>query len=140
MILRIYFVILFPYFYLISMGIVAKPFIGIALNGLVLYLLTKLVTDISYTGGLKFFVLGGIVLGLINLFVRPIIKILSLPAMIITGGLFLIVINIFILWFLVYFFRFAEFRDVTLVFPNFSSYVIGAIVFGVINWSLNLIK
>lgn len=121
------------------MGIITKPIIGIVANGLVLYLLTMLVKEVTYTGGVKFFIIGGLVLGIINLIVRPIIKALSLPFVIITGGLFLIVINMAILWFLQYFIGVIEFQNVTLSFPNFPAYVIGAVVFGVINWTIHLI-
>ncbi len=121
------------------MGIIFSPIINIAVNGVVLYLLTYFVEGITYTGGFKFFVLGGLILGIINTIVRPIVKIISLPFIIISGGLVMILINVGILWFLSYFFSVAQFRDVTLVFPNFSSYVIGAIVFGIINWISNFL-
>lgn len=121
------------------MGLILKPIIGIIVNGGAVYLMTRLVEEISYTGGIKFFVLSGIILGLVNFFVKPFIKILSLPFVLITGGLFLIVINAAVLWFLSYFFAVAQFQDVTLTFPNSDSYVIGAIVFGLINWALHLI-
>lgn len=121
------------------MGFILSPIINIAINGGTLYLLTRLVEDITYTGGFKFFVIGGVVLGVVNLVVRPLLRIVSLPFMFLTGGLFMIVINVVILWFLSYFLSIAEFREVTLVFQNTSSYVIGAIVFGVINWTSSLI-
>lgn len=121
------------------MGLLVKPFIGVIFNGGALWLLTLLIADIQYTGGFKFFMWGGLVLGLINFFIKPLMKLFSLPAIVLTGGLFLIVINIGVLWFLQYFLSVMEFRDVTLAFPNFSTYVIGAVVFGVINWTLNLI-
>lgn len=121
------------------MGFILSPIINIAINGGTLYLLTRLVEDITYTGGFKFFVIGGVVLGVVNLVVRPLLRIVSLPFIFLTGGLFMIVINVVILWFLSYFISVAEFRDVTLVFQNTSSYVIGAIVFGVINWTSSLI-
>ena len=121
------------------MGFILSPIINIAINGGTLYLLTRLVEDITYTGGFKFFVIGGVVLGLVNLVVRPLLRIVSLPFIFLTGGLFMIVINVAILWFLSYFLSIAEFRDVTLIFQNTSSYVIGAIVFGVINWTSSLI-
>lgn len=121
------------------MKMILWPISGVLVNGLTLWLLTFLVSDIQYTGGLKFFILGGIVIGLINFFVKPFLKLLSLPLVIVTGGLFLIVINMGILWFLSYFISVINFQDITLVFPNFLTYVIGAIVFGVINWILNQI-
>ena len=42
----------------------------------------------------------GIVLGLLNYFIRPILKTLALPLEIITLGLFTVVINMALLWFL----------------------------------------
>ena len=121
------------------MGLLMKPFIGILANGFAIYLVTRMVDGVSYEGGLMFFVVAGVVLGLINLIVKPIIKIVSLPFIFITGGLFLVVINVGVLWFFQYFLEVAEFRNLALDFQNFSSYVIGAIVFGIINWGINLI-
>lgn len=122
------------------MGIIFKGILGIALNAGALYALGRVVEGVTYTGGLKFFIIGGVVLGLINGLVKPLLKIVSLPLVFITGGLFLIVINMGVLWFLSYFFSVIQFQDVTLTFQNFGTYVIGAVVFGLINWFLNLIK
>ncbi|MBI5753822.1 phage holin family protein [Candidatus Peregrinibacteria bacterium] len=121
------------------MNLIFKPVFRILLNAGVLYLLTKLVTTISFTGDWKFFVIGGIVLGLINVLIKPVMKLLSLPAMFITGGIFMIVINMAVLWFLQYFIAVIKFQDVTLSFPNFTTYAIGAVVFGLINWAAGLI-
>lgn len=120
------------------MSLILKPIFSILLNAAALFLLLKVVPEITYSGGLWFFAIGGLVLGVLNSFVRPILKLLSLPLVFLTGGLFLIVINGFILWFLSYFLRILNFYDAALVFPDFSSYVIGAIVFGLINFVLNL--
>lgn len=121
------------------MGLIFSPIINIVVNGIALYLLIHFVPDITYTGGFVFFVLGGLILGIINTIIKPIVKLISLPFIIISGGLVMILINIGVLWFLSYFFTVAAFRDVTLVFPNWSSYVIGAIVFGIINWISNFL-
>ncbi|MFC1616142.1 phage holin family protein [Patescibacteria group bacterium] len=115
-----------------------KVLLSIFLNGLALYLLLLVVTVIEYGGGIKLFIISGIFLGLVNFFVKPLIKILSFPLILFTGGFFLIAINAFILWFLSYFLNIIQFQDVTLIFPNILSYVIGAIVFGLINWAENL--
>lgn len=121
------------------MGFLLTPLINIAINGVSLYLLTYIVDGVSYTGGIKFFVIGGLVLGLLNWIVKPILTILSLPFTFLTGGLFLIVINIVILWFLSYFLAVADFREVALSFSGWTDYAIGAIVLGVINWTSSLI-
>jgi putative membrane protein len=44
------------------------------------------------------FVIAGISIGIINTFVKPILKLLSLPFIVLTMGLFLFVINAVILW------------------------------------------
>ena len=121
------------------MHLLKKAAIGIILNGCALYVLTLLLKEVTYTGGFKFFVIGGIVIGLLNFAVKPLIKILSLPLIVVTGGLFLIVINAGLLWFLSYFLHVIQFRDVALTFPNLGSYAIGAVVFGVINFAEHLI-
>ena len=121
------------------MKLITKPFFGILFNGLALYVLIRLVDWITYTGGIKFFVLGGVVLGLINLFIKPLIKILSLPFVILTGGIFLVIINIGVLWLLKYFLEIIQFQNITIGFQSFTTYVIGALVFGIVNWAIHLI-
>lgn len=121
------------------MGFIKKIVIGIVLNALALYVLTVLVDEITYTGGIKFFILGGLIIGILNSVAKPILKVISLPVIFLTGGLFLIVINAGLLWFLSYFLGVIQFRDVTLAFPNMGSYAIGAIVFGVVNFAEHLV-
>jgi putative membrane protein len=121
------------------MGFLYKIIIRILLNAGILYLVTQLVPTIAFGGGWKFFVIGGLILGVINLVLKPIMKILSFPFVLVTGGLFLIVVNMAVLWFLQYFISVIQFQDVTLFFPNFVTYAIGAVVFGVINWAAGLI-
>lgn len=121
------------------MNIITKPIWGVLMNAFVLWVLVLTVPDVQYSGGMQLFILGGVILGLVNFLMKPVIKLLSLPLVVVSGGLFLIVINMFVLWFLSYFFSVIEFREVTLVFPNIAAYVIGAIVFGLTNWILNLL-
>ncbi|MBI4975779.1 phage holin family protein [Candidatus Peregrinibacteria bacterium] len=121
------------------MDFIFSPLIGIVINGVSLFALTFFVKEIHYTGGIKFFILGGAVMGAINFILRPLLKIVSAPFMILTGGLFLIVINMALLWFLSYFLKVAAFQDVSLAFPNLGSYVISAVIFGIVNWITNLI-
>jgi putative membrane protein len=43
-------------------------------------------------------ILGALVLGLVNAFVRPLMVLLTLPLTVLTFGLFLLVVNAFMLW------------------------------------------
>lgn len=116
------------------MGIIKKILIGIVLNGAALFLLMWLFHEVTYTGGYTFFIVGGVILGVLNGIIKPIIKVLSLPLIVITGGVFLIVINAGLLWFLSYFLDVIQFREVSLTFPSLGSYAIGGLAFGLINW------
>lgn len=76
------------------MGII----IGLLANIAALYLANLWVAGFSVSGGWAGYVMAGLVLGILNLIVRPILKIISTPLIIISLGLFLIVINAIILW------------------------------------------
>lgn len=55
---------------------------------------------IELTSQWQIFVVLGVVLGLLNYYLKPLLKILSLPLEIITLGLFTIIINIALIWML----------------------------------------
>jgi len=67
-------------------------------NSLAFYLTSLLVPNFIVTGGLWQYFLAGLGLALLNMLVRPIIKLVSLPFIIVTLGLFTVVINAFIIW------------------------------------------
>lgn len=121
------------------MTLLYKPFLGIVVNAIALFLLADIVEGLSYTGGIKFLILGGALLTVINLTIKPIIKLLSLPLALMSGGLIYVVINVGLLWFMGYFFDVLSYQDVALLFENWQSYVIGALVLGVLNWAQSLI-
>lgn len=72
--------------------------IGFFANILALYLANLWVAGFSVSGGWKGYIVAGLVLGILNLIVKPVLKIISTPLIIISLGLFLIVINAIILW------------------------------------------
>jgi len=67
-------------------------------NSLALYLATLLVPNFLVSGGIKEYALAGLVLALLNMLVRPLLKLISLPFIIITFGLFTVAINAFMIW------------------------------------------
>jgi putative membrane protein len=58
----------------------------------------RLVPGIHYSGDWIYLLLTGVVVGLLNLTVKPLATVLSLPFIILSLGLFFIVINAFILY------------------------------------------
>lgn len=116
-----------------------KIIIGVVLNGLALYVVTKFVPDVAYTGGIKFFALGGLVIGTLNTFVKPLMKLLSFPLMLMTVGLFTLVINAVIFWLTVVAINGISISDITVSVGSPWTYLIGAIVFGLTNWVLHIV-
>ncbi len=116
-----------------------KVIVGIVLNGLALYLVTKFVPNIEYTGGIYFFLIGGVVIGTLNTFVKPLMKLLSFPFVLMTAGLFILVINAIIFWLTVKLVNVIDIAGVTVNVTDPWTYVIAAIAFGLVNWVLHLI-
>ena len=73
-------------------------FVRLLVNGAALWVATRLVPGVSYSGGWVPFFGVALVFGVINAVLRPIAKILTFPIVILTLGLFLLVINGFMLW------------------------------------------
>lgn len=84
------------------------------------------------------FIAVGFTLGVLNAIVRPILALISLPFVIITFGLFLTLINAFLLWITEFLFS-DIFSTFGIVFQiggsdsNIISYIIGAICLSLIN-------
>jgi putative membrane protein len=70
-----------------------RALVQIALNGVAVLVAAYLVPGISYTGSLPALLLVGLVIGLVNLIVRPIVTLLSLPLIVLSLGLFYLLIN-----------------------------------------------
>ncbi len=71
-----------------------------------------------------------LVLGLVNAVIRPILVLLTLPATILTLGLFIFVINGLLFWFVGSFVS-------GFVVEGFWAGVIGAIIYSLISWALS---
>jgi putative membrane protein len=65
----------------------------ILLNGLALVVAAYLLPGIHWSGGLVALVVAGCVVGLVNAVVKPIVSVLSCPLIVLTLGLFYLVIN-----------------------------------------------
>jgi len=70
-----------------------RALVQVVVNAIALYAAARLVPGIVYTGDLWQLLFAGLVLGLINLLVKPIVTFLSLPLILLTLGLFYLVIN-----------------------------------------------
>lgn len=81
------------------MGFLRSLILAILSNAVALWATTEILTkDFVITGGILGFVVAGIIFGLINTLIKPLLKLVSLPLIFLSMGLMLVVINMFILW------------------------------------------
>ena len=108
-----------------------KLILQILANALAIFLLAKYVPQIQFTGDLLDYLLVGLILALANLIVRPILKIISAPLVFITMGLFMVMINVIILfgvdWFV---------QELTII--GFWGYFWGVVVISILNAAVHL--
>jgi putative membrane protein len=101
------------------------------INTLAVAVAANVVRGISYDNGLGLF-LASLLLGILNAFLRPILLILALPLLLATLGLFTLVINALLLFFVGNLLTSFHVRD-------FSSAFWGALVIGVISITMNIL-
>jgi putative membrane protein len=98
---------------------------------LAIWIATALLPGITVTGGFWAYLWVALLFGLINTFIGSLLKFLTLPAMVLTLGLFNFVINAAMLELTS---RWSTHFDV----KNFSSALLGALVISLVTWSLNI--
>jgi putative membrane protein len=67
--------------------------IGLLINAAALYVATRIVDGISFTGSWKSLLGVALVFAIVNTLVKPVLQFLSFPVIFLTLGIFLLVIN-----------------------------------------------
>ncbi|HEY8021351.1 MAG TPA: phage holin family protein [Thermoanaerobaculia bacterium] len=101
--------------------------VQVVLNGVAILIASRIVPGIHYTGSLGYLLLVGLVFGLVNLLVKPLVALLSLPLIILTLGLFYLVINGLMLYLSTFFLA-------HLKIDGCMPAILGGLVIGVFNW------
>ena len=99
------------------------------INAAALFALPFLLSSIT-VDSISAALVAALVLGLINTFIRPLLILLTLPATLLTLGLFIFVINGLLFWFV------GSFVSGFHV-AGFWSAVFGAILYSIISWALS---
>ncbi|MBI2216876.1 MAG: phage holin family protein [Candidatus Rokubacteria bacterium] len=98
-------------------------------NAAAIYLVAAVVPGIELSGVLA--ALGaGLVLGLVNAIVRPVLVVLTFPVTLVTLGLFLLVLNAFCLWL-------TSWLVEGFAVHGFWPALFGAVLVSVVSWILN---
>jgi putative membrane protein len=99
------------------------------LNAIALLAVAYLLPSI-HVGGFASALIAALVLGLVNTLIRPLLVLLTLPATLLTLGLFIFVINGLLFWFVG-----SILQGFTV--DGFWDGVLGAILYSVISWALS---
>lgn len=99
----------------------------VLLNAVGVLLVARLVPGIEYHGDLLHLLLVGVVMGLLNLLVKPVVTLLSIPFIVLTLGLFFFVINGLMLYL-------AAWLVPSLTIDGWGSAILGGVVLGLFNW------
>ncbi len=106
------------------------------INGVALYLAAELVPGIETEGGWQVLLLMALIFGLVNALVRPILKFLTCPLIMLTLGLFTLVINALMLQLASWLGRQL---DLGFYVENFWAAILGALVISVGSFVLTMI-
>ncbi len=101
-------------------------------NSLAIFLADYFVAGINFTGGTLKLFLAGLALGIINSFLKPLLKFITAPIIAFTFGFFLIIINMFLLWLLTILMP-------ELVIENLEAYFWGTIIISTVNLFVGLL-
>jgi putative membrane protein len=72
--------------------------IRLLVNAAALWVATRLVPGVTYTGGWAPFLGVALIFGFVNAFIRPLARFLTFPLIIVTLGIFSLVVNGLMLW------------------------------------------
>ena len=113
---------------------------SISLNALLLYITTTITSLVSVEGGLITYAIFGAIFAILNTILKPVLKIISLPLKFATFGFTIILVNCLILY------ASDLGIDVLLgsgydlvIAKELATYIKVGILFGVLNWTKNLI-
>ena len=98
-----------------------------------LYVAVRIVSGLDYEGDWVTFVILAVVLALVNLVLKPVAKALSFPLILLTLGLFLLVVNALMLQ-LVVWLSHPDRMDLGLSSESFFATFLGALVISIIAW------
>lgn len=98
------------------------------LNAIALLAVAYLIPDINMKG-LDVALIAALIIGLLNMLVRPILVLLTLPITMLTLGLFILVINGFLFWGVA---RYLEGFEVSTLLAG----VFGALAYSLLSWIL----
>ncbi|HEX4824255.1 MAG TPA: phage holin family protein [Candidatus Polarisedimenticolaceae bacterium] len=105
------------------------------INAAALWVAVHFIPGISFEGNPVLLLGVALVFGVVNTIVKPIVTLLSLPAVLLTVGIFLLVINAFMLWFTGWI---STSLGLGFHVEGFGAAFLGGIVVSLVAWALSV--
>lgn len=116
------------------MNLLRRVLAHILANAIALYFVSVILDGkFVITGEWKGYLIAALIFGLLNAIVKPILKVLSLPFVVISAGLFLFIINMFLVWFAKYTLDVLKFEGVAITITGISTYLIAGFLIALLN-------
>lgn len=108
------------------MGFLVKIAAKVLVNGLALFLLAKYLPGFALAGDMRSLAIAALTVTAVHLVLRPVLRLISLPFLILTLGLFNIVINLVLLYA-------ADRLSAAFEVEGFLAYLVASAILGIIN-------
>ena len=99
-------------------------------NSIALYIANWFVPGFVISGGIKEYLMAGVLLGLLNMMVKPVLKAFTFPIIILTLGIFIFVLNALMLWTVDYIFDFV-------IIQNLWALAWATLTVSIVNWFIS---
>ena len=109
--------------------------IRLVINAIALWLATRFVDGISFDGEIAFLLVVAFIFGTVNTIVKPILMVLTFPFLIVTLGLFLLVLNAAMLWLTV---AISDAAGLGFHVSSFKAAFVGGLVVSIVSFVLSL--
>ena len=107
-----------------------------AINAVALYLAILIVPGLHLASGLLSVIWLALIFGLVNAFLRPLLNLLTCPLIILTLGLFTLLINTFLFWLTS---QIGQFAGIQLTIDGFWPAFLGGLVVSVVSVVMSMI-
>ena len=114
---------------------IKKILLHILANAAALYIVSQVLSgDFLITGVWKGYLIAALIFGILNGLVKPVLKVITLPFIFVTAGLFTLVINMFLVWFAKYALSVLKFEGIEIIITGgWVTYLYVGLIMAIIN-------
>lgn len=107
-------------------------------NAAALYFISQYLNgDFAVTGGVKGYVIAALIFGFINSLVKPVLKLIALPFIVMTLGLFTLALNVIVLWLVKYSLNILAFDGVSVYLAHTPALFYSGLLLGAANLTIH---